>query len=147
IDSDIEKIAALTAGQLPFHEPGLPQLVAAATAAGRLRFTDSLDKGILAATIIMLAVGTPSNGHGEADLSALNHCAQRLAETLTPSCLVGLKSTVPPGACDAVQAMFDRRHPQGRSEIRVASNPEFLAEGSAVRDFLQPARIVIGADN
>lgn len=146
IDSDPEKIAALKSGHIPFHEPGLPELVAGAQAAGCLHFTTGLDEACLTATVIVLAVGTPSNGKGEADLSSLEHCAQHLADTLRHRCVVVIKSTVPPGTCEAVQALFDSRHPSGRSEIRVASNPEFLAEGSAVEDFCRPPRIVIGVD-
>lgn len=147
IDSDSAKIASLQAGQVPFHEPGLEELMRSAAAAGRLRFTAALDEGCQAATIIMLAVGTPSNGNGEADLSALTDCARRLAEILRHRCLVVIKSTVPPGTAEDLQSLFDGRHPAGRSEIRVASNPEFLAEGSAVEDFLHPARIVIGVED
>lgn len=147
IDSDQQKIASLRRGEVPFVEPRLPELVAEQAAAGRLHFTDRLHEGCLEATVIIVAVGTPSNGHGEADLTMLRNCARRLAETLTHPCVVVVKSTVPPGTCEAIQSIFDSCHPTGHSEIRVASNPEFLAEGSAVDDFCRPARIVIGTDD
>lgn len=147
IDSNLEKIAALRRGELPFVEPGLPELVSRGVATGHLHFTHEMKEGCLGAAVIILAVGTPSNGQGEADLTALRDCARRLADFLRQRCVVVVKSTVPPGTCEAIQAVFDSRRPGGRSEIRVASNPEFLAEGTAVEDFCQPARIVIGADD
>lgn len=147
IDSDSAKIDLLRRGQVPFVEPGLPELVAAGIRAGRLNFTDRLLDGCRSAAVIILAVGTPSNEDGEADLTALRECARRLADMLRDDCVVVVKSTVPPGTCQAMQEMFNGRHPSGRSCARIASNPEFLAEGSAVEDFCRPARIVVGADD
>lgn len=147
IDSNAEKIALLQQGELPFTEPGLAELVASGIRSGRLRFSTHLHEACVSAAVIMLAVGTPSNGHGEADLTALQACARHLARILRHGCIVVVKSTVPPGTCETLQALFDAWHPEGCSSVRVASNPEFLAEGTAIDDFLHPARIVIGADN
>lgn len=144
MDSDRNKILTLQGGNVPFHEPGLAEQVRTATAGGRLHFTTEMEPACTGADIVMVAVGTPSNGHGEADLTALAECVSLLLDNLRHHCLVVLRSTVPPGTCETIQQRFDRMHPMGRSPVRVASNPEFLAEGTAVKDFRHPERIVIG---
>ncbi|SHI35184.1 UDP-glucose dehydrogenase family protein [Pollutimonas bauzanensis] len=149
IDNDAAKVASLREGQLPFHEPLLDDLVAAARQRGKLWFTDQLEQGTRAADIIFLALGTPSGADGYAQVAPLLQCAQDLAATLRHKCLVVVKSTVPPGTCATIQALFDMQLAQGNAAYRVsvASNPEFLSEGSAVADFRNPARIVVGAAN
>src|SRR5690554_2447712 len=146
IDNNVSKLARIAAGQLPFHEPQLPCLVNEGRAAGRLRFTGSLRDGVQDASIIFLSIGTPSAADGCADTSSLLACVSSLAEMLDHDCLVVVKSTAPVGTCDALQQIF-RSTLRARGaglNIEVACNPEFLAEGSAVHDFLEPARIVIG---
>jgi len=146
IDNNVSKLARIAAGQLPFHEPQLPCLVNEGRAAGRLRFTGSLRDGVQDASIIFLSIGTPSAADGCADTSSLLACVASLAEMLDHDCLVVVKSTAPVGTCDALQQIF-RSTLRARGaglNIEVACNPEFLAEGSAVHDFLEPARIVIG---
>lgn len=146
IDNNASKIARITAGQLPFHEPQLDELVDEGRATGHLRFTSDLVDGISDASVVFLAIGTPSAADGCADTSALLACATQLAEVINHDCLVVIKSTAPVGTCEVLQDIFSSAVSARAAtcHIEVASNPEFLAEGSAVRDFRDPARIVIG---
>ncbi len=149
IDNNEEKMAGLRAGTVPFHEPLLDAVVLQASRQGTLRFTSSLAEGTLKAEIIFLALGTPAGIDGYADIGSLLQCAQDLAAVLQHHCLVVVKSTVPPGTCEDIQALFDARLARRAADcrIKVASNPEFLAEGTAVTDFRTPARIVVGASH
>jgi UDPglucose 6-dehydrogenase len=142
LDIDAAKIAALAAGHVPLHEPGLPALLNAAQAADRLTFTTRYADAIPAAEIIILAVDTPSGSAGQADLDALRAAVAALAPHLTAGAIVVNKSTVPIGTGDLVELLL-RRHTS--VPCRVVSNPEFLREGSAVADFQQPDRIILGA--
>lgn len=142
VDSDEKKVAALREGRIPIYEPGLEDLVRRNAREDRLAFTTSLAEGVAGAEVIFVAVGTPQGADGAADLSYVMNVAEEIAETLDHEALVVLKSTVPVGTNDRVQALLDER---GRVKVRVVSNPEFLKEGDAVNDFLRPDRVIVGA--
>jgi UDPglucose 6-dehydrogenase len=150
VDTDAAKIARLRRGEMPIYEPGLEALVAANTAAGRLSFTTELLPAIEGADAVFIAVGTPSRrGDGHADLSyvfaAAAEIGRALAETRAGGyTVVVTKSTVPVGTGREVAAILHRVCPNARFDV--ASNPEFLREGSAIEDFMRPDRVVIGAD-
>ena len=151
VDTDAAKIARLRRGETPIYEPGLEALVAANTAAGRLSFTTELLPAIEGADAVFIAVGTPSRrGDGHADLSyvfaAAAEIGRALAEVRTGGyTVVVTKSTVPVGTGREVAAILHRVCPNARFDV--ASNPEFLREGSAIEDFMRPDRVVIGADS
>ncbi len=150
VDTDAAKIARLRRGEMPIYEPGLENLVAANTAAGRLSFTTELLPAIEGADAVFIAVGTPSRrGDGHADLSYVFAAAVEIGRALAEAraggyTLVVTKSTVPVGTGREVAAILRRVCPAG--DFDVASNPEFLREGSAIEDFMRPDRVVIGAD-
>jgi UDPglucose 6-dehydrogenase len=150
VDTDAAKIARLRRGEMPIYEPGLEALVADNTAAGRLSFTTELLPAIEGADAVFIAVGTPSRrGDGHADLSyvfaAATEIGRALAETRAGGyTVVVTKSTVPVGTGREVAAILHRVCPNARFDV--ASNPEFLREGSAIEDFMRPDRVVIGAD-
>ncbi|MFC7536859.1 UDP-glucose dehydrogenase family protein [Sphingomonas sp. GCM10030256] len=146
VDKDEGKIAGLHAGRMPIWEPGLEALVANNVARGRLQFTTDLRKGIEGADAIFIAVGTPARrGDGHADLSYVFAAAKEIAEALTRPAVIVTKSTVPVGTGDEItRILMENGAPEGTS---VASNPEFLREGAAIRDFKIPDRIVIGAED
>lgn len=147
IDKNPRKIETLMRGRCPFHEPGLDELVREQSGAGALRFASSIETGADDAGVVMLAVGTPSREDGAADVSALFDCAREVAARTRGDVLVVVKSTAPVGSCGRIQCMFDEEYSVRGRWLRVASNPEFLAEGSAVHDFMQPRRIVIGTSD
>lgn len=155
LDKDLRKIEMLRQGRVPFHEPGLEALIAAGRASGRLAFQSTLepDLSLERAEAIFLAVGTPTGPDGRAALTDLLDCAARLARTLTHGTLVVVKSTVPVGTCERIRTLLETESLEAQSAVvprprfTVASNPEFLAEGRAVEDFLHPGRIVIGCDD
>jgi UDPglucose 6-dehydrogenase len=147
VDKDADKIARLQRGEVPIYEPGLDQLVAVNKAAGRLTFTTDLKAALDGAEAVFIAVGTPSRrGDGHADLSYVFAAAAEIAETLAqlPSnrTVVVTKSTVPVGTGRRVERILSMRLPTGAFDV--ASNPEFLREGSAIQDFMRPDRVVIG---
>ena len=143
VDDDRKKIATLQAGEMPFYEPHLEELVRRNCSAGRLSFTDRLEEGIGQGEVIFICVGTPALASGEADLSAVEQVARRIAESVTGYRLVVEKSTVPVQTGRWVERTLAINN-GGRAKCDVASNPEFLREGSAVEDFLHPDRIVVG---
>ncbi len=146
VDKDASKIAKLEAGVMPIFEPGLDQLVETNCRAGRLSFTTDLAQSISGADVVFLAVGTPSRrGDGHADLTFVYQAAREVAEAATGPLVVATKSTVPVGTGDEVERIVRQTRPD--LEIVVASNPEFLREGSAIEDFKRPDRIVIGAND
>jgi UDPglucose 6-dehydrogenase len=135
------KIDSLNQGQIPIYEPGLAELVARNITYGRLHFTTDLGSAAAPADLIFLAVGTPQADDGSADLSALWQVARQLAPHLRPETIVVVKSTVPVGTNAQLHARL--RELTGRA-CHVASNPEFLKEGTALEDFTKPDRVVVG---
>ncbi len=148
-DVDARKVAILDQGEVPIHEPGLPELVARNRAAGRLRFTTDPAQSVAHGVAQFIAVGTPPDADGAADLRHVVAAARTIGRHMTEPRLIVDKSTVPVGTADAVgQAIAEELAARGASvPYTVVSNPEFLKEGAAVEDFMRPDRIVIGADD
>ncbi|MBV9527566.1 UDP-glucose/GDP-mannose dehydrogenase family protein [Sphingomonas sp.] len=145
IDKDEGKIDGLNQGRMPIWEPGLDGLVKANADRGRLTFTTDLASGIEGADAVFIAVGTPARrGDGHADLTYVFNAIRELAAVIKPGTVVVTKSTVPVGTGDKI---VDILAEEGAEGISVASNPEFLREGAAIRDFKIPDRIVVGADD
>jgi len=146
VDKDKEKIAALTRGEVPIYEPGLNEVVAINARAGRLKFTTELSGAVAEADAVFIAVGTPSRrGDGHADLSYVYNAAREIAAVLAGFTVVVTKSTVPIGTGDEVERLIREANPS--ADVVIASNPEFLREGAAIRDFKFPDRIVIGTSD
>ena len=145
IDKDQGKIADLNRGSVPIFEPGLDEVVAANARAGRLSFTTDLAPAVAQADAVFIAVGTPSRrGDGHADLSFVFGAAEEIARALGHYTVIVTKSTVPVGTGKKVEDIIRKIRPE--AEFDVASNPEFLREGSAIEDFRRPDRIVVGAE-
>ncbi|MCI3950624.1 MAG: UDP-glucose 6-dehydrogenase [Burkholderiales bacterium] len=147
VDSNAAKVAALRAGQIPISEPGLPELVAENLRAGRLHFTTSLDEALSATTIHFIAVGTPPEEDGSADLTHVLEVARGIGRHMRAECIVVTKSTVPVGTADRVRAAIEEQLSFRGVHVNfdVVSNPEFLKEGDAVNDFMRPERIIVGS--
>ncbi len=145
VDKDEAKIAALEKGVIPIYEPGLEELVARNERKGRLRFTTDIKSGVESALAIFIAVGTPPRPDGSPDLTFVREVAEAVALHMNGYKVVVTKSTVPTGTGRMIEDTI--RGSNGRFEFSVVSNPEFLREGSAVGDFLEPDRIVIGASD
>jgi UDPglucose 6-dehydrogenase len=141
VDIDRAKIERLTRGEIPIYEPGLAEMVRENQAAERLRFTTDLAGGVSSAEMVFLAVGTPQSDNGAANLSALWAVVDGIAPLLRPDAIVVTKSTVPVGTCSKI---FTRLKERTGRDCDVASNPEFLKEGTAIEDFLRPDRVVVG---
>jgi UDPglucose 6-dehydrogenase len=150
VDRDAEKIARLRRGEIPIYEPGLEALVETNVRAGRLSFTTELGEAVAGADAVFIAVGTPSRrGDGHADLSYVFGAAEEVARALTGYACIVTKSTVPVGTGRQVAAIVAGARPdlaEGR-DFDVASNPEFLREGSAIEDFMRPDRVVVGCES
>jgi UDPglucose 6-dehydrogenase len=146
VDNDTEKIVQLRSGRIPIYEPGLPEMVERNVRAGRLSFTAEIEEAVDASTVIFIAVGTPPKETGEADLSAVEQVAAKVAERMRDYKLVVEKSTVPVKTGSWLKRTLALRAPQG-VPFDVASNPEFLREGTAIQDFLHPDRIVVGVES
>ncbi len=146
VDIIAEKIEKLQAGILPIYEPGLSEFVERNVQAGRLRFTTSYEVGLADAEFVFIAVGTPTgqDGHG-ADLQYVESAARAIAQTLDHYAIVINKSTVPVGTGDVVANVIRQNLTHPHAGFAVVSNPEFLREGAAVQDFLQPDRVVLGS--
>ena len=149
VDIDQAKVAALQAGQVPIHEPGLQPMVQANQAAGRLRFTTDAAQGVAHGALIFLAVGTPPDEDGSADLQHVLAVARTIAQHMTQPKIIVNKSTVPVGTADKVAATVRAVLAQRGADIafEVVSNPEFLKEGAAVADCKRPDRIIIGTSS
>src|SRR5450432_398260 len=146
VDKDADKIASLRRGEIPIFEPGLDALVAANVKAGRLDFTTDLAAPVAGAEAVFIAVGTPSRrGDGHADLSYVYAAAREIAAALVKFTVVVTKSTVPVGTGDEVERLIHEAN--ASADVAVASNPEFLREGAAIRDFKFPDRIVVGTSD
>ncbi len=143
VDKDDAKISSLTRGEIPIFEPDLERLVQSNARAGRLAFTTDLAGPVADAEAIFIAVGTPSRrGDGHADLSYVYAASREIAKAVRSFAVVVTKSTVPVGTGDEVERIFMEVNPS--ADVSVVSNPEFLREGAAVRDFKHPDRIVVG---
>ena len=145
VDKDPAKIATLTQGGIPIYEPGLVEIVAANAKSGRLSFTTDLKEAVSNAEVIFIGVGTPSRrGDGHADLTYVYAAAEEIAKALTGYTVIVTKSTVPVGTSRAIEKIIKATRPDAQFDM--ASNPEFLREGSAIEDFRRPDRVVIGCD-
>ncbi|MDP1926813.1 MAG: UDP-glucose/GDP-mannose dehydrogenase family protein [Thiobacillus sp.] len=149
LDLDPKKIEILKAGGIPIYEPGLEDMVRRNVAAGRLAFTTNIEESVAYGEIQFIAVGTPPDEDGSADLQYVVAAARNIGRHMTGYKLVVDKSTVPVGTADKVKAAMQEALSQRgvAHEFNVASNPEFLKEGAAVEDFMKPDRIVIGTDS
>lgn len=146
VDKDKTKIDALNAGKIPIYEPGLDKLVSSNRKRKRLRFTSSVQEGVQNSDIIFVAVNTPPLPDGGADLSYVETCTREVAKFSDRYKLLVEKSTVPVQTGERVKATLAMLH-RDPDSLEVASNPEFLREGSAIHDFLHPDRIVIGVES
>ena len=149
VDVDTEKIERIKRGEIPIYEPGLDELVLKNVKAGRLRFTTSLECVLNEQQIIFSAVGTPPDEDGSADLKYVLQVARTIGQHLNKYMVVVTKSTVPVGTAklvrQAIQAELDKRHADVTFDV--ASNPEFLKEGNAIKDFMSPDRVVVGVES
>jgi len=144
VDVDAEKIERLKNGVMPIYEPGLEQLVAKNTQAGRLRFTTNVAEAVEQALVIFLAVGTPPKEDGSPDLSFVEAAAASIADHMHDYKVIVTKSTVPIGTGEHIRSLVNERK-KSRANFGVVSNPEFLREGAAINDFMRPDRVVIGS--
>jgi UDPglucose 6-dehydrogenase len=145
VDKDPAKIATLRQGGIPIYEPGLDEIVAANVRSGRLSFTTDLKEAVSNAEVIFIGVGTPSRrGDGHADLTYVYAAAEEIAKALTGYTVIVTKSTVPVGTSRAIEKIIKATRPSAQFDM--ASNPEFLREGSAIEDFRRPDRVVVGCD-
>jgi len=146
-DIDTGRIETLQAGRLPIHEPGLDSIMERARNAGRLRFTADCADAIQLADAIFICVGTPPLESGDADLSAIDNVAFQIAAAATSSKLIIEKSTVPAQTGEQLRRALAVYGRSSGVRFRVASNPEFLREGTAIGDFFHPDRIVVGVED
>ncbi len=143
VDVDARRVEALQQGRIPIYEPGLDELVVRNVQAGRLGFSTDLSQHVPQADLVFIAVGTPSRrGDGHADLSYVHAAAREIAGALAGYTVVVDKSTVPVGTARQVERIIREVNPQ--ADFDVASNPEFLREGAAIKDFMHPDRVVLG---
>ncbi len=147
MDADAAKLASLTEGVMPFYEPGVDQLLRANLKAGRLRFTVDAADAVAGADVVFICVGTPPRASGEANLLAVEHAARQVAADATAPLVVAQKSTVPAGSADRLHRTLALERPDMASMIDVVSNPEFLREGKAMEDAVDPDRILVGASS
>jgi UDPglucose 6-dehydrogenase len=149
VDVDAGKIERLNRGEVPIHEPGLDALIKRNSEAGRLEFTTDAAKGVEHGLFQIIAVGTPPDEDGSADLRYVLAAARTIATHMNRYVIVITKSTVPVGTADKVRRQIETtlRERNASHEYDVVSNPEFLKEGAAIQDFMKPDRVVIGTDN
>jgi len=149
VDVDEEKVARLKQGEIPIHEPGLDDIVRRNATKGRLQFTTDAAEGVRHGVFQMIAVGTPPDEDGSADLRHVLAVAETIGRHMDEYKIIITKSTVPVGTADKVRAkVADTLAARGASlEFDVVSNPEFLKEGAAIADFMKPDRVVVGTDN
>jgi len=146
MDKDPNKIASLKKGKVPFYEPGLEELVQRNLKEGRLKFTTELKEAVEPSLVVFIAVGTPPRGDGSADLSYVKSVAEGIAKFMDSYKVIVTKSTVPVGTGKKIKQWIKEALKKDIN-FDVASNPEFLREGSAVEDFMRPDRVVIGAES
>ena len=149
LDVDEKKIAQLRGGSIPIYEPGLQQMVTHNAAAGRLRFTTDVEEGVAHGAVQFIAVGTPSDQDGSADMRYVIAAARNIGRSMTEYRVIVNKSTVPVGTAERVRAAIaeELRNRGLDLPFSVVSNPEFLKEGAAVSDFMRPDRIVVGSSD
>src|SRR4030042_1680795 len=146
VDSDRLKIDLLRQGKVTIHEPGLEDLVVKNMGEGRLSFSTSIEEGVKSSLVIFIAVGTPSDADGSADLKSVEEVAKEIARSIEGYKVVVVKSTVPVGTCRRLKQLI-KDHQVKPTPFDVVSNPEFQREGSAVEDFMRPDRVTIGAES
>ena len=144
IDNNDKKIELLKDNKVPIYEPGLNELLLKNVENSNLSFELNINENIKDSEIVLIAVGTPTGENGDANLTFVHQCAKEIAEFISPNTQIIIKSTVPVGTCDAVEDIIKENCVH--SEFSVISNPEFLREGNAINDFVNPDRIVIGTD-
>src|SRR6478752_9337864 len=145
VDNDTTKVMMLQDGNIPIYEPGLHDLICNNARERRLSFASELNEQVRGADAIFIAVGTPRRDDGHADLSYIYGLARELAAVIEGFAVIIAKSTVPVGTCDEVQRIIYEERPD--ADVAVVSNPEFLREGAAIRDFKFPDRVVVGCDD
>ncbi|MCG2677863.1 nucleotide sugar dehydrogenase, partial [bacterium] len=146
VDNDEEKIKLLEKGMMPIYEPGLEELVKRSVKEKRLSFTTSIEKGVREAKVIFIAVGTPPKKGGEADLSSVEAVSKEIAKNMKSYKVIVEKSTVPVETGEWVKHTIKINN-RNKVPFDVVSNPEFLREGSAIHDFMNPDRIVLGVES
>ncbi|MDQ4125890.1 MAG: UDP-glucose/GDP-mannose dehydrogenase family protein [Actinomycetota bacterium] len=146
-DVDGDKIASLRDGRSPFYEPGLDEMLAELLDAGSLRFSTDSEDAVAEADVVFICVGTPPRATGEADLGAVEQSAIDVARKATKPAVVVQKSTVPAGTARRLRRTLDQIRSSSLPELEIASNPEFLRQGSAIEDSMHPERILVGADS
>lgn len=144
VDLDEDRIRKIKRGIIPFYEPGLAELVDSNLREGRLELTTNLKSAVERSRILFLAVGTPSASDGTADLKAVREVAIAIGKTMNGPKLVATKSTVPVGTANLLKELIEA---ETQHEVAVVANPEFLSQGSAVNDFLEPKRVILGSDD
>ncbi|MGB0640065.1 MAG: UDP-glucose dehydrogenase family protein [Myxococcota bacterium] len=144
MDADQDKVDMLNAGRIPIYEPGLEDILRRTCREGRLHFTTDGPSAMGAADILFIAVGTPSDHDGSADLSAVYAVAKQIGQSIKGPATIVIKSTVPVGTADRVREIVTA---ESQFPVHIVSNPEFLKEGTAVADFTHPDRIVVGCDS
>lgn len=150
LDIDKNRIRLLKEAEVPFYEPGLEGLIEKNISKDNLSFTTSYEEALSNSDVVFLCVGTPEDKSGRADLSYLENAVTCIAEYLqinSRNLVVFIKSTVPSGTCNLVQERFEKLLEGSSSQVTVASNPEFLKEGTAIKDFMSPDRIIVGTDS
>jgi len=146
VDRGASKISMLNQGKVPIYEPGLAELIEKNMKEGRISFTTDIKEGVRNALVILIAVGTPSDQEGGADLRYVEEVAKSIGQTMNGYKVVVTKSTVPVGTGKMIEAIIKENQTEP-CVFDVASNPEFLREGSAIEDFMRPNRVVIGAES
>lgn len=149
VDNDADKIAMLNNGEIPIYEPGLKSMISINYAAGRLVFTTELKEAIQLSEIIFIAVGTPADEDGSADLSHVIEVSKSIAQYINSAKIIVTKSTVPVGTADLVKKTIQARMQElgNIQEFSIVSNPEFLKEGAAIDDFMKPDRVILGVQD
>jgi UDPglucose 6-dehydrogenase len=146
VDNDRQKIDLLRQGKVSIHEPGLEDLITRSMKEGRLSFSTSIQDGVASSLVIFIAVGTPSNDDGSADLRSVEEVAKEIARCMDGYKVVVVKSTVPVGTCRRLKQLI-QEHQLRPTPFDIVSNPEFQREGSAIEDFMRPDRVTIGAES
>ena len=146
VDNDGAKIEMLNSGEVPIFEPNLKSLINKNVNASRLKFTTDLKESMRGANVVFIAVGTPSRrGDGHADLSYVYAATNEISKNISKFTVIATKSTVPVGTGDEIEKILSKNH--SKDKFSVVSNPEFLREGAAIKDFMHPDRVVVGASN